>query len=204
MRFKDLSFVLLLCLSAMLPAQDKKPAIVAYSEPALGERGTTRILYWNQAKNTAVGELAISYGRPVWKKDYEDPASFDRVTKGKVWRLGNDYWTVLDTNIPLKIAGRDIAIGLWYLGLHRSEDGATWSLAFIDPAKARSMRLDPFEISRAPVEFKVPMTTEKADELKERLTIVLSARKENIREVTLRIGWGKLQLSAPIQVAVRD
>ena len=59
----------ILCLTLASQAQEKKPATVAFSEPALGERGTTRILYWDQAKNTAVGELTINFGRPVWKKE---------------------------------------------------------------------------------------------------------------------------------------
>ena len=50
------------------------------------------------------------------------PARFDVATKGKVWRLGNDYWTLLDSNIPIKVGGRDIPVGLWYLGLSRSDD----------------------------------------------------------------------------------
>lgn len=194
--------VLIFCLVSVPQAQNKRPSTVAFSEPALGERGTTRILYWDQEKNAATGELTINFGRPVWKKEYDDPALFGRATRGKIWRLGNDYWTVLDTNVPLRIAGRDIPVGLWYLGLYRSEDGASWSLAFIDPVKARRIRLDPFAINNAPVEFKVPMTLENAEGLKEKLTIGLSAQKENIKDVRLRISWGRLQLTAPIQVSL--
>src|SRR5918911_4533013 len=165
MKRRCAAFVLLLCLMLALQAQEKKPATVAFSEPALGERGTTRILYWNQEKNVAVGELTINFGRPVWKKEYEDSAAFGLATKGRIWRLGDNYWTVLDTNVPIKIAGRDVPIGLWYLGLYRAPDGSSWSLAFIDPAKARKTRLDPFAINDAPVEFKTPMTVEDATAL---------------------------------------
>lgn len=195
-----LSLILMLCLGASICAQEKKPAVVAFSEPAMGEVGTTRVLYWNQEKNEAAGELTINFGRPAWKKEYENQALFGLATKGKVWRLGKDYWTMLDTNVPLKIAGKEVPVGLWYLGLHRSEDGASWSLAFIDPLKARRIRLDPFAINKAPVEFKIPMTTENVGEMNEKLTITLSPQKENIKNVTLRISWGKLQLMAPVEV----
>src|SRR4029079_2539771 len=128
----------------LMLAQDKKSPIVALSEPALGERGTSRILYWNQEKDMAVAAVAVDFGRPVWKKEYEDAGRFDLMTKGKVWRLGNDYWTILDSNLPIKIAGRHIRVSLQYLGLDRSPDGSRWSLAFIDPVKVRRSRLDGF------------------------------------------------------------
>src|SRR5262249_10480627 len=139
-------------------AQNKRSPVVALSEPALGERGTTRVLYWNQEKEVAVAAVTVDFGRPVWKKEYDDTVGFDLATKGRVWRLGNDYWTILDSNVPIKIAGRDIPTGLWYLGLHRSDDGSSWSLAFIDPVKARRSRLDPFAMDTVPVDFTVPMT----------------------------------------------
>jgi hypothetical protein len=202
MGLRNLRFVLFFCLVSVLQAQEKKPSIVAFSEPALGERGVSRILYWNQEKNVALGELTITFGRPVWKKEYENSPFFDIATKGKIWRLGNDYWTILDTNIPLKISGKDVPVGLWYLGLYRSSDGGSWSLSFIDPVKARGIRLDPFAINKAPIEFKIPMALESPEESKERLTISLSAQKENIKNVTLKIAWGKLQLSAPVQVSL--
>jgi hypothetical protein len=185
-----------------MQAQNKPPDIVALSEPALGDRGTSRILYWSQAKNAPVAAVAVDFGRPVWKKEYEDPRGFDQMTKGKVWRLGNDYWTILDTNIPLKMGAREIPIGLWYLGLDRSADGATWSLAFIDPVKARRGRHDGFVMGPVPVDFKVPMTTEKPASKAEKLTLALTASKEDMKRLTLRVSWGTLQLSAPIQASL--
>ncbi len=192
---------LISCLVSLAQAQDKS-TVVALSEPALGERGTSRVLYWDQQKDMAVAAVTVDFGRPVWNKALDDPARFDLATKGKVWRLGMDYWTILDSNVPIKIAGRNIRIGLWYLGVHRSNDGSTWSLAFIDPVKARRFRLDPVAMETVPVDFKVPMTTEQAAGMTEKLTLTLAAQKENMKNVTLRISWGRLQLMAPLQVAV--
>ena len=70
------------------------------------ERASTRLLY---ETDRAIGEFAIDYGRPAWKKEYEDPATFDKMTRGKVWRLGKDFWTTLDTSLPLRIAGREVS-----------------------------------------------------------------------------------------------
>lgn len=202
-RLVFVSFALVICFAPVLQAQDKKPRplIVAFGSDS-PERGTTRVGLWNTKKNTGAGQFAIDYGRPVWRKEYEDTAKFDKMTNGKVYRLGSNFWTTLDSDIPLVIAGKSIPAGHWYLGLHRSEDGATWSLVFIDPAKARAGHMDASEIERAPIAFKAPMTTEQASDSKEKLTIDLMFQEANPKDVTLKIAWGKLQLSAPIQVPV--
>src|SRR5258708_4993889 len=120
-------FALLSCVTAQLRAQDapKKPQpkyFVFGSDSA--ERGTTRVGYWSSEKNMGAGQLAIDYGGPVWKKDYEDTAKFDTITKGKVYGLGSNFWTIRDPDMPLVIAGKTIPAGSWYLGLHRSHEPA--------------------------------------------------------------------------------
>ncbi len=181
-------------------AQKEKPAMVA-EDGGLQERGSARVLYWDTRANTAFGQFAIDYGRPVWRKAYEDPANFGKLTS-KIWRLGSNYWTVLDTQLPLKIGGRDITPGTYNLGLQPSADGKAWSLAFIDPAKVRSARLDAFQIERAAILFSIPVTTEQPASPAEKLTITLTYAKEKPKDVKLTISWGTLQVSAPIEVTV--
>lgn len=166
------------------------------------DRGSARVLYWDLDRNGSAGQFAVNYGRPVWKKDYEDPAKFDAITKGKVWRMGRDFWSELDTGLPLKISGQSVGVGLYYLGLRRSEDGSKWSLVFINPAKIREMKLDGFEISKAPILFEAPMNTDKAEGMTEKLTITMSYTKEDYRHVTMKVVWGNLALSAPIEATV--
>jgi len=194
-------FVLLSLVPAL--AQQTKPVIVAEGGQP-DDRASARVLYWNTVKDHAAGQFAINYGRPVWKAAYEDPAKFDSLTKGKTWRMGSNWWTDLDTNLPLKIAGRKVAPGYYFLGLHRSADGSKWSLAFIDPAKVRAARLDAFEISRATMEFEAPMTITTAKSKAEKLTIELSYPKDNVRQVTMSVAWGTLALTAPIEVTVAE
>lgn len=194
-------FVLVVMGSIAVQAQQKKPGIIAEGG-IVEERASVRVLYWDQVKDGAAGQFAIDYGRPAWRKEYEDKAKFDSMTRGKVWRLGKDFWTVLDTGVPLKIGGKDVPVGAWYLGLRRSSDGSTWSLVFIDPAKVRKARLDAFEINKAPVEFKIAVTSGAPETTTEKLTIELSYKKDNIKDVTLKILWGKLQVSAPVQVTL--
>ena len=189
--------VLLVC-AAVAQAQ-QKPNIIAFGSDS-PERGTTRVGYWNLAKNQGAGQFAIDHGRPAWKKDYDDAAKFDAMTKGKVWRLGDNFWTSLDTDIPLTISGKTVPAGVWYVGVERSADGEQWNLVFINPAKARAGHIDASEIGRAPIEIKAPLTLEQVTNVKDKVTIELIYKAPAIRDVTLRIGWGKLQLSAPIKV----
>jgi len=194
-----------LVLWSLIPAyaQQSKPTVVAEGGQP-DDRASARVLYWNTVKHGAAGQFAIDYGRPVWKSVYEDPAKFDQMTKGKVWRMGSNFWTTLDTCLPLKISGKAVPVGYYYLGLHRSQDGSMWSLAFIDPAKVRAAHIDAFNVDKAPVSFEVPMSMETATSKPEKLTLELSYPQDNIRKVTLHIAWGTLALTAPIEVAVTE
>lgn len=198
-KFKPVTLGLMLCLAATALAQQGNLRVFSGTAPT--ERATTRVVYFDTAKRAVIGEVAIHFGQPVWKKEYETPA-FDTMTKGKVWRFGKDFWTTLDTNLPIKIAGRDIQPGAWYLGLHRSDDGSSWSLAFIDQAKARAAKLDAFAAATAPVDFKIPITTQKADTSAEKLVILLTASQEKMTEVTLTVHWGTIKLTAPVMVTL--
>jgi len=190
-------------LAVCAQAQQPRKNIIAEGGTT-NDRASARVLYWNLKAKAAAGQVAINYGCPVWKKDYEDPAKFDDMTKGKVWRLGNNFWTTLVTDLPLTISGKSVAPGPYYLGLSRSADGSQWGLAFIDPAGARESHLDAFDIRKAKVDFLVPMSTEKAGELAEKLTITLTHPKDDIKNFTLKIAWGNLALSAPVKVDLTE
>ena len=165
----------------------------------LDERTSTRILYWNIEAEKPEGELAVEYGRAAWKKDYDDPAHFDKMTLGKAWGLGEDPWTTLDMNVPLRIGGKDIPAGQYYLGLYRSAGGGTWSLKFLDPAKVPQGRLDGLEINEAAVEATIPINLEESGQVNELLTITLCHQRESLSNVTLKVMWGRLQLSTLLQ-----
>jgi len=191
-------------LFTLMAKAQQKPTLVAEGGTP-DDRASARVLYWNAKTDSAAGQLAIDYGRPVWKKEYNDTARFDAMTRGKVWRMGSNYWTILDTNLPLSIGGKTVPVGLYYLGLHRSDNGSEWSLAFIDPARVRKMHLDAFQIERAPVEFQAQMSNvAKVDNPAEKLTITFSYPKDKIKHVTMRVVWGNLVLSTPIEVTVPE
>lgn len=59
------------------------------------------------------------------------------------------------------------------------------------------------EYTEATSRLQSTMTPEQASGAGEKLTITLSAQNDNIRNLTLRIAWGQLQLMTPIQVSKR-
>jgi Protein of unknown function (DUF2911) len=194
---------MVMALAAAGFAQQAKKGIAPEGGGA-DDRGSARVLYWDLDANTAAGQFAVNYGRPLWKKDYEDPAKFDAMTKGKVWRMGSNFWTELDTCLPLKIGGKNVDPGVYYLGLHRSEDGTQWTLAFIDPAKVRAAHLDAFDIRKAPLWFETPVSFSKASTMAEKLTITMVYSKEDYRHVTIKLVWGNMEITAPIEVTVPE
>ncbi|HEV2232443.1 MAG TPA: DUF2911 domain-containing protein [Terriglobia bacterium] len=203
MKMRSLLTAVGLLLAVCAQAQQPAKGIIAEGGTT-NDRASARVLYWNQKTNAAAGQIAINYGCPIWKKDYEDKAKFDAMTDGKIWRLGNNFWTTLVTDLPLTISGKHVPPGPYYLGLSRSADGSQWSLAFINPAGARKAHLDAFDINKAKIEFLAPMSTEKAGEPAEKLTITLTHPKDDIKNITLKIAWGNLALSAPIKVTLTD
>ena len=168
------------------------------------QRGASRVLYRNTSTNNFIGGLVVTYGQPEWKAEYEELGLFDKMTKGQVWRMGSNFWSVLDTNVPLKIGDRDISVGSYYLGIHRSQDGADWSLAFMNPDAIREAKLDASEIAKATIDFTVPMQFSATSEVVENLVVALEYPKENPTDVTLKVAWGSLQLETSIDVIVID
>ena len=204
MRGKLRASALVLVMAGTLRAQQGAKFAAGGGDPP-DDRGSARLLYWNETADEAAGQIAVNFGRPVWRKDYEDPATFDAMTKGKVWRMGSNFWSNLYTDLPITISGKSIKPGLYFLGLRRSPDGSSWSLAFIDPVKVRKAHLDAFQIQRATVEFTAPMNTEAAGPgTVEKLTIVLTAPKNDPKNLALKVSWGHLALSAPLKVMVGE
>lgn len=199
---KAMVILLLLALVPSLSAQGSK-GIKAFGGDEVTERGETRILYWNEATNGPAGEFVIHFGRPEWKVEYSNAGKFDEMTKGKVWRVGKNFWTTLDTNLPLRIGGEIVEPGNYYLGVLRSKDGNDWTLALIDPAAVRENRNDAFEIEKANVAQKAPLQLTKLDSPVTKLEIVFEKDNSKINRAMLVIKWGEYQLSTPVVASLR-
>ena len=205
MNCKDISVLVVLLFVAPLMAQeDGNEAIRVTGREIYEDRASSRLLYRYRADDSALGQLAVNYGRPQWRAEYNDSGAFDQLTRGKVWRLGKDFWTVLDTSIVLRVDGRSVVPGDYYLGLHRSQDGSKWSLVVIDAHQARKLHLDSARIEQAPVLFKASATYEEASKVVERLAITVSRSGNQLDDVVLTIAWGNHRLSVPIKVELEN
>lgn len=175
------------------------------SEPAevrtsTTERVSTRIAYFSRGFAEVLGEVELSYGTPRWKQDYEK--DFEAATRGKTWRFGQNFWTVLDTNLPLEIETEEVPPGSHYLGIRRSEDGEDWSLVFIDPVEARKNHLDAFFIEQATVAMEVPLTYRRVERVAEKLEVELKVEPES--RATLVVRFGPVELSTPLHVRLDE
>jgi hypothetical protein len=191
------SFILLFG-SSTLSAQTGSKIVAEGGTP--DEAASTRLAYF--AGESGVGQFAINYGRPVWRAEYDDTGKFDQLTKGKVWRMGSNFWTSLYTDLPLTISGKAVAPGFYFLGLERSADGSSWRLAFIDPVKVRNAHTDAYNIQAAHVEFTVPMNLEPRAEPAQKLTVTLAHNEGDLQNATLQVAWGRLGLTAPVKVTL--
>jgi hypothetical protein len=191
--------VILFLGSGTLQAQGSSKIVVEGGVP--DDFASTRLAYFGG--DSALGQFAITYGRPAWRADYDDTGKFDQLTKGKVWRMGSNFWTSFYTDLPLTISGKSVAPGLYFLGLERAADGSSWSLAFIDPVKARNAHVDAFYIQKAHVEFTAPMNLEPPRaEPAQKLTVTIAHTEGDLQNATLRVAFGRLGLTAPVKVTL--
>lgn len=168
------------------------------SYPEASQRGNARVFYWGSKGDSptggSIGQFAIDYGQPAWQPKFEGAVEG---TRDQRWRLGQNFWTNLDTNIDLTIAGVDVPVGYYYLGLEHTSDG-DFILWAIDPAEARERHLDAFEIDRTEGGIAIPLTYEKADPPADRLTIRLLKSLFSRDQVEMRIEFGPHRLKGEV------
>jgi hypothetical protein len=126
----------------------------------------------------------------------------EALRQGLTWRLGSGFWTLLDTSLPLEIAGVPVPVGLHYLGVNRSADGSRWSLAVLDPDTVRALRIDAFEtgIRAMPVAREIPLSFEEGLAVSGELLLHLDADESDPRSASLELRFGPYRLRAPIRL----
>jgi hypothetical protein len=161
---------------------------------------TTRILYFAETTPpSSPGQIAINYGQPMWKPEYEE--KFDDLTKSKRWRFGNNNWTSLDTNVAFTLAGVEVGPGQYYLVLQRSP-ADQWFLVLLDPETVRAKRLDAFFVDEAPEGVNVPLNWKRTEELAEILSVQLIPVESDLNRAMLEIRWGNHMLAGAIEIAL--
>lgn len=171
------------------------------------ERGYSSISYWtyrDDGVEIGGGRISVEHGKPAWPESLNDEAMFDEATIDKLWRLGNNKWTVLDTQLTLRFGDRVVAPGIYYLALERPK-ADEWRLAFVSPEVARGKLLDGWAANARPAEvprlFSLPLQYSRAEPIKE-LDMSLSLDPDDMGAGGLAMQWGPHRLDVSFSIDV--
>ena len=152
--------------------------------PETSMRGNTRIFYW--FGDSSAGQVAIDFGRPRWRPAF---TKFLDEPSAQRWRLGENFWTTLDTNLPLTLGGVEVPVGQYYCVLANPPGGGL-QLVLLDPVEVRKQRLDAYEASETVGGLVVPLQRGTGEqvvgELEVELTMAAGAKDEGV--LTIRFG----------------
>lgn len=169
------------------------------------DRGYSSISYWtnrNDGVEIGGGRISVEHGKPSWQSALDAPESFDAATVGTLWRLGNNKWTTLDTNLPLRFGERRVDPGIYYLVLERPT-ASTWRLAFVSPAAVMPKLIDAWASQARPKEipvlFSVPLSYSKGEK-KSELDITLGLDETDMAKGWMRIEWGPHRLETVMSI----
>lgn len=156
-------------------------------------RASTRLAYFSQ-KGTA--QAMIDYGQPPWKPEYAQAISSGKLT-GKRWRMGQDFWSHLDTFTDLTLGGTAVKAGYYYLVIEqRAAD--QFVLTLLDPNVVRQQRVDAFTAAKYQGPgIDVPLAHELLSQPATKLEIDWIPSEDDGSKGTLNIHFGPHALSAP-------
>lgn len=159
-------------------------------------RNETRIMIFTEDFST-FAMASLTHGQPVWQDSYD--GMMDKL-KGKMNRLGKDWFTTLITSSELEIGGTKIAPGSYVVGLHCDNDGK-FALAMMCSTKAMKDGLAPWSADWKP-EFVAPLTLNKgvAKDSVKLMTMTIDAEKDGAGKGTFTLAWGKHTLTAPVML----
>lgn len=194
MRFPLLGSVLATIVAAV-PVAAQKLECAAASDT----RAESRIMVY--APDFSSFALAsVTHGQPQWKDEYD--GMLDKL-KGKMNRLGKDWFTTLISSAPIEIGGTKLPAGSYIVGLWCDKDGK-FALAFMDAGKAMKDGVNPFMEWKP--ELTAPMTLNKdvAKEPVAKMTMTFDAEKGGEGKGTFTIAWGKHTLTAPVMLHAKN
>lgn len=159
------------------------------------QRQSSRVLFWRGQGSP--GQVLVQYGTPRW-----NPAMAGQIesgkAKGKRWRMGQDFWTTLDTNIDLEVAGTRIAAGYYYLAMQQSGEG-DFQLVVLDPAEVRKAKLDAYQVAQTAGGTLATLELTQDAEVAETLRITLDAEGQ---EGQLTVAFGPFRATAGLRMHV--
>lgn len=161
-----------------------------------GERAETRMMIYND-DFSVFAMASLTHGQPAWQKEYD--SMLDKL-KGKINRLGKDWFTTLITSSELEIGGAKIPAGSYIVGLSCDKDGK-FGLALMCSTKAMKEGVNPFVGTWKP-EVTVPLTLNKGSskESVELMTMTFKAEENGGGKGTFTLAWGTHTLTAPVML----
>ncbi|MBK8979229.1 MAG: cupin domain-containing protein [Planctomycetes bacterium] len=162
------------------------------------ERGLARIFFW--FGGSSAGQLAIDFGRPAWSVAFD---AFTETPSERRWRFGENFWTTLDTNIPLTIGGADVPVGQYYLVLQNHPEHGLRILA-LDPAPIRARRLDAWQANETEGGIAIPVLHTRVEDVAERLEVELRVEAGARERGVLTVRFGPHRLEAPVVLHAHD
>ncbi len=158
-----------------------------------GQRAETRMMVFND-DFSVFAMASLTHGQPDWKAEYD--GMMDKL-KGKLNRLGKDWFTTLINSSEMEIGGTKIPAGSYVMALHCDKDGK-FALAFMDSTKAMKHGILPWSGDWTP-EFTAPLTLNKdvAKDVVGKMTMTFTADKDGAGKGTFTLAWGKHTLTAP-------
>jgi hypothetical protein len=158
-------------------------------------RASTTVVFFGDA---GMGGISIQHGQPQWKAEYDQ--MLDKI-KGKLNRLGKDWWTSINNSVDIEIGGAKLPAGSWVLGLQVDADGK-FALAALDSTKAMKDGVLPFGPQTWKPDVVLPLELKKdaAATSVDQLTMTLKAADGDASKATLTIAWGKHELVGNVAV----
>ena len=165
------------------------------------DRGYSSISYWtyrDDGVEIGGGRISVEHGTPSWPSELDREEAFDGATVGKLWRLGNNKWSTLDTNLALRFGDQRVEPGIYYLLIQRPGP-SEWRLGFVSPSAVMPQLLDAWAVQAqprdVPVLFSVPVR-HSAGAKKEELDITLALDPADLSKGSVAIEWGPHRLSS--------
>lgn len=137
--------------------------------------------------------VLLDHGCPPWSDELA--AAARQLPKGRRWRLGQNWWTTLDTNCPLAIGGRKLAAGTWHLSLKKTGNEA-WALVCSPASADVGAQLDAFAVDQSKGSIEVPLAAARAGAPARTLQVVCEPYESGHR---LRVAFGEQALTARIE-----
>jgi len=155
--------------------------------------GRSRTLLCDHASRSTI---TIEHSLPEWKERHQ--AQLDEMKTGTRWRFGQNYWTTLETNVPVSISDKKVAPGYYYLAMEK-EPEHQWSLVLLDEDEVCKDTMDAFQASSTKGGTKVALKTEpQLKDVCKKLAVAFEPTGGD--GATLDIRWGTYHLTAPVTV----